>query len=158
MDFIISFFRDTIDGGWYFVYILVCIFFIFVLLGIVGDRKRAVIEAKLKEKKAQDIASGKEAKIAAMESKQILDVMDDNVTNSTGPVENTAAPNSTEALAKKDDTPSILVIGADGSSNSVAPVVNPNLSSGTSSSIPTENSVSTSISNQNSTSESNVQG
>lgn len=158
MNFIISFFRDTIDGGWYLVYILVCIFFIFVLLGIVGDRKRAVIEAKLKEKKAQDIASGKEAKIAARESKQILDVMDDNATNSLVSGDNSAVSNSTESLAKNNGSSSVLVIGADGSSNYVAPVINPNLSSGNSSSVPTENSLGTSINNQGSTSESNIQG
>lgn len=115
MDFIISFFRDTIDGFWYVLYILVCLFFIFVLLGIVGDRKRAVITEKLKEKKARDIASGKEAMIAARESKQILDVMSDVPEETNRTSQTNSVPS--EDLTKKEEAPSVLVIGADGTSN-----------------------------------------
>lgn len=112
MDFIIVLFRDKISGFWYFLYILACIFFMFVLLGIVGDRKRKVIADRLKEKKKRDIESGKEAQIAAMESKQVLDVMKD-------PAQDGTAQNSTDTgeLAKKEEAPTVLVIGADGSSN-----------------------------------------
>ena len=107
MNFVISFFRDTISGFWYFLYIILCIFFIFVLLGIVGDRKRAVIADKLKEKKARDIASGKEARIAAMESKQILDVMSDDSTSSNNV---SSLDNSNVESSKEDKVPSVLVI------------------------------------------------
>ena len=107
MNFVISFFRDTISGFWYFIYIILCIFFIFVLLGIVGDRKRAVIAKKLKEKKAQDIASGKEARIAAMESKQILDVMSDDSASVNG---TSNLNNSNVESSKEDKVPSVLVI------------------------------------------------
>lgn len=140
----IWFFRDFIDGGLYVLYIFLCIVGMFALLGVVGDRKRALIEAGLKEKKARDIASGKEAAIAAMESKQVLDVMkDDNAnepvqnqnsnllnsqsTNQTQEVPTTVVQevnggvggaSSTEDLAtKKEEAPQVLVIGADGSSN-----------------------------------------
>lgn len=81
MGFLISFFKDYVDGVWYFLFILLCIFFILVLLGIVGDRKRRAIADMLKEKRAYDIASGKVARIAAMESKQILDVIDEEPTD-----------------------------------------------------------------------------
>ena len=109
MDYIITFFRDTISGFWYFVYIIVCIFFIFVLLGIVGDRKRAVIEENLKKKKAMDIASGKEAKIAAMETKQILNVMTDSTNN---------LQNNTLADSKQEnDNNSVLVVNEENDSN-----------------------------------------
>lgn len=115
------------------MYILACIFFIFVLLGVVGDRKRAAITEKLKEKKAQDIASGKEAKIAAMESKQILDVMEDPIpTTSTvgSSVPSNGVTNTNEEIVKKDEVPSVLVIGADTGSNTGAKVeINPNSSS-----------------------------
>lgn len=107
MNFVISFFRDTISGFWYFLYIILCIFFIFVLLGIVGDRKRAVIADKLKEKKARDIASGKEARIAAMESKQILDVMSDDSASVNG---TSNLNNSNVESSKEDKVPSVLVI------------------------------------------------
>lgn len=112
MDYIIVLFRDKISGFWYFLYILACIFFMFVFLGIVGDRKRKVIADRLKEKKKRDIESGKEAQIAAMESKQVLDVMKDSAQEDT-------AQNSTDTdeLAKKEEAPTVLVIGADGSSN-----------------------------------------
>lgn len=109
MEFFISFFRDTIDGFWYFLYILLCIFFIFVLWGVVGDRKRYAIAEKLKDKRADDIASGKVARLAALESKQVLDVMENNTDNEEA--------NVNEDLTKKEEAPSVLVIGADGSSN-----------------------------------------
>lgn len=115
MNFVISFFRDTISGFWYFIYIILCIFFIFVLLGIVGDRKRAVIADKLKEKKARDIASGKEARIAAMESKQILDVMSDDSTSSNNV---SSLDNSNVESSKEDKVPSVLVIDETGKNTS----------------------------------------
>ena len=117
MDFIISFFRDDVAGFWYVLYILACIFFIFVLLGIVGDRKRAVIAEKLKEKRARDIASGEVARIAALESKQVLDVLDDTTLNPNANIDNNNLQN-TENLAKKEEVPAVLTISSDGSSNS----------------------------------------
>ena len=74
MQIFIEFFRDTLSGIVYVLYLIFCIIAFFYTLGIVGDRKRKMIEAKLKEKKAYDIASGKEAAIAAMETKQVLDI------------------------------------------------------------------------------------
>ncbi len=115
MNFVISFFRDTISGFCYFIYIILCIFFIFVLLGIVGDRKRAVIAKKLKEKKAQDIASGKEARIAAMESKQILDVMSDDSASVNG---TSNLNNSNVESSKEDKAPAVLVIDETGKNTS----------------------------------------
>ena len=117
MDFIISFFRDDVAGFWYVLYILACIFFIFVLLGIVGDRKRAAIAEKLKEKRARDIASGEVARIAALESKQVLDVLDDTTLNPNANIDNNNLQN-TENLAKKEEVPAVLTISSDGSSNS----------------------------------------
>lgn len=73
--FIIEFFRDTISGPLYFIYLIICLIIFFALLGVVGDRKRYEIEEKLKAKKKYDIESGKEAEIAALESKQVLDVL-----------------------------------------------------------------------------------
>ena len=46
MDLILVFFRDTLSGIWYFLYLALCIFIIFYLLGVVGDRKRAAIAVK----------------------------------------------------------------------------------------------------------------
>lgn len=117
MDFLITLFRDKISGFWYILYILLCLLFMFALLGVVGDRKRRLIEGELKEKKRKDIESGKEAKIAAMESKQVLDVMQEEKKENVAP-----NANDTSELANKEETPSILVIGADGSSNGESPV------------------------------------
>ena len=69
-----EFFRDVLSGVWYYLYLILCILVIFYILGIVADRKRLQISKKLKEKKTYDIESGKEAQIAAMESKQVLSV------------------------------------------------------------------------------------
>ena len=72
--FLLEFFRDFLDGIVYYLYLILCIFALFYVLGIVADRKREMIEKKLKEKKQYDIASGREAEIAARETKQILAV------------------------------------------------------------------------------------
>lgn len=137
MDIVISFFRDTISGVWYVLYIIVCILTIFVILGVVGDRKRAIISDKLKEKRKRDIESGKASEIAARESKQILDVMsdeeldianrnkNDNIQNinsnvqSTNSVQNVnnSSQQSTENLAKKEEVPQVLVLGDANNSN-----------------------------------------
>lgn len=119
----------------------------FVLVGVVGDRKRAVIEANLKKKKAEDIASGKEAMIAARQSKQILDVMSDaeiaanatsydatgsnsdntnaNVDPNANPLNN-VVPIINENTAKDEEkAPSVLVIDANGNSSEVKNTNNP---------------------------------
>ena len=110
---IVVFFRDVISGWWYVLYIFACIFMIFVFFGVVGDRKRRAIEEKLKEKKKWAIESGEEARRAAMESKQVLDVMEDAQVSADD-----AVVDESNDLTKKDEAPSILVIDADGSSNS----------------------------------------
>lgn len=134
--FMIEFFRDSVSGFWYILYVLACIFFMFVLLGVVADRKRERIAVRLKAKRQEDIASGKVARLAAMETKENLDIMSTmvpetndtapivNVIPSTAPVQNVnqqltnSAPqmNSNE---QKEDTPSVLVIGATSESGAV---------------------------------------
>ena len=101
---VVTFFRDILSGPLYFLYVLVCVFLQFALYGIVADRKRKLIQQGLQEKKARDIESGKEAEKAAMADKQILDVMEDE--------------EEEEDLTKKEEAPSVLVIGADGSDQS----------------------------------------
>ncbi len=98
---IVAFFRDVLDGFVYWIYVLVCIFLQFSLYGIIADRKRRLIQDELLKKKERDIESGKEAAKAAMEDKQILDVMED-----------------VEEEPKKEEAPSVLVIGEDGSDKS----------------------------------------
>jgi len=98
---IVAFFRDVLDGSVYWIYVLVCIFLQFSLYGIIADRKRKLIQDELLKKKERDIESGKEAAKAAMEDKQILDVMED-----------------VEEEPKKEEAPSVLVIGEDGSDKS----------------------------------------
>jgi len=101
---VVTFFRDILSGPLYFLYVLICVFLQFALYGIVADRKRKLIQQGLQEKKARDIESGKEAEKAAMADKQILDVMEDE--------------EEEEDLTKKEEAPSVLVIGADGSDQS----------------------------------------
>ena len=123
---IISFFRDVLDGPLYFLYVFLCITLIFAHYGVIADRKREVIENGLKEKKKRDIESGKEAQIAAMESKQVLDVMKDKneaSAQNNGQVQgaNNQAPNpvgsassSADIATKKEEVPQTLVIGSSG--------------------------------------------
>ena len=102
---IVYFFTEVLQGFWYFLYIVVCVFLQFSLFGIIADRKRKLIEKGLQEKKERDIRSGKEAEKAAMADKQILDVMEEEETEE-------------EDLTKKEEAPQVLVIGEDGSDSS----------------------------------------
>ena len=84
-----------------------------------------MIEDKLKEKKKYDIESGKEAMIAAMETKQVLEVDDtqDKYVNDPNAIVNQNAtlnsalnsmsnmPDATDA--QKDDTPNVMVLNSD---------------------------------------------
>ncbi len=97
---IIAFFRDVLDGPIYIIYVVICVILQFSLFGIIGDRKRKLIQQQLLEKKQRDIESGVEAEKAAMADKQILDVMDEEE----------------EKKEDEEEAPSVLVIGADGSS------------------------------------------
>ena len=128
MGILIVFFRDVLSGALYFFYMLLCIFGIFYVFGISADRKRKAIEEKLKEKKKFDIISGKEAAIAAMESKQVLDVEEEDKDGDIVSTENqnatmNSALNSMSNMpdardAQKDDTPNVMVLNSgDGSSN-----------------------------------------
>lgn len=125
MEFIISFFRDVIDGWWYVLFIFVCLFFVLVAIGMYGDKKREAIAKRLKEKKARDIASGKEARIAALESKQVLDVMEGDLDNPESSTASETTTTDNSELTKKEEAPSVLVIGDSGSSN--APTLEPSL-------------------------------
>ena len=106
--FIIAFFRDM-SGIWYILWVLMCVFFQFVLLGVVGDRKRAIINADLMEKRRLDIESGKVAEEAARASKQVLDVMTEEELH-----EGETPTEPEKDLTKKEEAPQTLVIGADG--------------------------------------------
>ena len=136
--FILEFFRDTLSGLLYILYLIICIIAFFYFLGIVADRKREAINKKLKEKKTYDIESGKEAAIAAMESKQVLDVNNDvnsddqlgggtqnqNATLNSALNSMSNMPDAREA--QKDDSPNVMILNsADVNNTSNAqPVVN----------------------------------
>ena len=97
---VVEFFRDVLDGIWYWLYLLVCIILFFYVLGIVADNKREKINKKLKEKKSYDIESGKEAAIAAMETKQVLAVNEENKAVETTP--EPTAVSSTPPVVKEE--------------------------------------------------------
>ena len=116
---ILDFFRDFFSGIMYWLYVLVCIFAFFYVLGIVADRKRVAIANKLKEKKTYDIESGREAAIAAMETKQILDVDETLPAAQTAPVENqnlganqSQFNNPLVGEAKKEEVPQVMVLNS----------------------------------------------
>lgn len=119
MDFIIVFFRDVLSGIVYYLYVGLCIFAFFYVFGFVANRKRNAINDKLKEKKQYDIASGREAAIAAMESKQVLSVdEEENNPNATlAAAANSAANDVKDDLNKKEEVPAVMVINSDDSSN-----------------------------------------
>lgn len=119
--FILEFFRDVFDGFWYFVYLFVCVLAFFYVLGILADNKRAIINKKLKEKKTYDIESGREAAIAAMETKQVLSVGgDEELENGGDSLNDLAKGNAQLNEAKKDkeeEVPAVMVLNSDASAN-----------------------------------------
>lgn len=120
--FILEFFRDFLSGIIYWLYVLLCIFAFFYVLGIVADRKRLAISKKLKEKKTYDIESGREAEIAAMETKQVLDVDDTLPVASQAPVENQTLGqqamlqnqmvNPVPEINKQEEVPQVMVLNS----------------------------------------------
>ncbi len=127
MDALVVFFRDILSGFVYVIYLFFCIFSFFYVFGIVANRKRKAINKKLKEKKTYDIESGREAQIAAMETKQILNVEEEseqdkpNLANDNPNATLNSAINSmnnggdTNGV-QKEEVPSVMVLNSDGSS------------------------------------------
>ena len=109
--FLLEFFRDTLDGILYYLYFIVCVFVFFYVLGIVADDKRVIIEKKLKEKKQYDIESGKEAAIAAMETKQVLSVDDQSNVQYQG-VQGAGINSQVPDPNKKEEVPSVMVLNS----------------------------------------------
>lgn len=110
---VLELFRDVFDGVFYWLYLVVCIFAFFYVLGIVGDNKREKINKKLKEKKTYDIESGREAAIAAMETKQVLTV--DEAAAAEMPIGAMAnGNNSIEEMKKdgKEEVPAVMVLNS----------------------------------------------
>ena len=103
---IIEFFRDYLSGLTYWIYLAACIFIFFYILGMISDRKRIAISNKLKEKKTYDIKSGREAAIAALETKQILDVMSKEQASTPPQVDN-SVPGQ-----QKEEVPQVMVINS----------------------------------------------
>lgn len=121
--FIIEFFRDVLDGIWYLLYLILCIMAFFYVLGYVADRKRDAINKKLKEKKTYDIESGREAAIAAMETKQVLDVDDSIGTSENG----TTATVNTNDAAKKEEVPQVMVLNSSEPANNAVATNQPSV-------------------------------
>ena len=113
--FILEFFRDFLDGFIYYLYVAICIFAFFYVFGFVANRKRKAINDKLKEKKQYDIASGKEAAIAAMETKQVLNVEEDPDQEGNPNATLADATQGTEPAqdpTKKEEVPAVMVINS----------------------------------------------
>ncbi len=122
--FLLEFFRDVLSGFLYYVYVVACIFAMFYVLGIVADRKREMIEKKLREKKQYDIESGREAAIAAMETKQVLDVDDTpDPTLQVQGAQDAGISMQLQDVNKKEEVPSVMVL--DSSTMNQAPAQNP---------------------------------
>ena len=127
MELFLIFFRDTLSGFIYYLYVALCIFAIFYVFGFVAKRKRKAINDKLKEKKQYDIASGREAAIAAMESKQVLNVEEDEESNEPNATLADAAGESTPNVepdqTKQEEVPAVMVF--DSNASSTAPAEQP---------------------------------
>lgn len=130
MELFVTFFRDTLSGFFYFIYLIFCIFFFFYVYGFVAKRKRNAINEKLKEKKQYDIESGREAQIAAMETKQVLDVDDDGL-NPTNDNPNATLNNAINSMSGdettntvKEKVPNVMVLNSNGDNTTQPSEVN----------------------------------
>lgn len=132
MEILLVFFRDILSGWVYWLYLAFCIFLIFFILGFVADGKRMRINSKLKEKKKYDIESGREAAIAAMESKQVLDVdsgenplANQNPNATLNVAINSAAQNNNSDIASlskpNEEVPSVMVLNSDTATSTQQP-------------------------------------
>lgn len=132
MEILLVFFRDILSGWVYWLYLAFCIFLIFFILGFVADGKRMRINSKLKEKKKYDIESGREAAIAAMESKQVLDVdsgenplANQNPNATLNAAINSAVQNNNSDIASlsktNEEVPSVMVLNSDPVANTQQP-------------------------------------
>ena len=110
---VLELFRDIFDGIFYWLYLAGCIFAFFYVLGILGDNKREKINKKLKEKKTYDIESGREAAIAAMETKQVLSV-DEEVANEMPISAMANGNNNVDAMKKEgqEEVPAVLELNS----------------------------------------------
>lgn len=120
MDNIILFFKETLSGWRYFLWVIFCAIMILAGVGKIGDRKRLEMREQMKAKKQYDLLSGRAAAQASLEGKQVISYSfseekpkDDSVSqgeNETpGVLEiNNSVVNIDE---KKDDVPDVLVLG-----------------------------------------------
>ena len=51
MDFIINFFKDTLSGTTYIVVVILSIFFIFAIIGFLGDRQKRKLNEEIERAK-----------------------------------------------------------------------------------------------------------
>lgn len=51
----LEFFRDTLSGMWYIIYIAINVLFIFALIGVVGERKTKEFATKQKQKELDQL-------------------------------------------------------------------------------------------------------
>ena len=110
MDVVIFFFRDTLSGWLYFLYVVVCLVLIFSMLGKVAEKSRSLAIEKLKAEKRRQLESGEAALKASMEGKQIINVLSE-VTNKDNTLEISASPDETLGVIEiKIDSTGELVI------------------------------------------------
>ena len=104
MEVVISFFRDTLSGWTYFFVVVVSMFSAFVLLGVLGDKKKAEVQKELKRIREDDLREGRSAAKAALEGKQVISAMPNQA-----PV---AATIVQQDIVKTEEAPAVLEISS----------------------------------------------
>ena len=106
MDGIISFFRDTLSGWPYLFVVIISLFFGFVFIGILGDKKKEEVQKELKRIRADDLREGRSAAKAALEGKQVISSLPNQV----------APPPATivqQDVVKTEEAPAVLEISSE---------------------------------------------
>ena len=75
--FIIDFFKDTLDGWPYLLYIIFCLICIFAFLGVIGERKKKEIIDEFLAQRKLEKEQGLDKKRAALAGKQVISVVED---------------------------------------------------------------------------------
>lgn len=113
---VILFFKETLSGWRYILYVMFCIVMILAAVGKIGDRKRSELRKQMKIKKEYDLLTGRAAAQAALEGKQVISYSFDNDEEKAKETQDASQPINNSVVNVEEhpnDVPEVLVLGGD---------------------------------------------
>ncbi len=92
MDFLISFFRDTLDGGLYYVVVVICLILIMAIIGFIMEKAKLAKEESMKTVVIADSNGNIVSNQEAVSNSNAATNVSNNVIISDEVVDNTANP------------------------------------------------------------------